>query len=71
MIALNLPDSIPLNLPDFLPDWLVPVVAMQQGNGGVMFPAGNGGGAEPLVLDLNGDGAHASRLGYGAGSLSQ
>ena len=50
--------------------WLAPIVGMQNGNGGVMFPAGNGGGAEPLILDLNGDGAHSTRLGYGTGSLS-
>jgi len=53
-----------------LPSWLAPPVGMQQGNGGVQFPAGNGGGAEPLILDLNGDGARSTRLGYGAGSLS-
>jgi len=53
-----------------LPPWLAPPTGMQQGNGGVMFPAGNGGGIEPLILDLNGDGAKSTRLGYGAGSLS-
>ena len=55
---------------DLIPGHLASLVGMQNGNGGVMFPAGNGGGAEPLVLDLNGDGAHASRLGYGAGQRS-
>jgi Ca2+-binding RTX toxin-like protein len=67
---LDNPSVVGDALKDLLPKCLVPAVGMQQGNGGVMFPAGNGGGAEPLVLDLNGDGAHASRLGYGAGQRS-
>ncbi len=58
------------DLGKLIPSWLAPPTGMQQGNGGVQFPAGNGGGAEPLILDLNGDGAKSTRLGYGAGSIS-
>ncbi len=53
-----------------IPSWLAPIVGMQVGNGSVFFPAGGGGGMEPLILDLNGNGAHTTKLGWVEGQSS-
>ncbi len=53
-----------------LPDWLSPIVGMQVGNGSVFFPVGGGGGMEPLILDLDGNGAHTTKLGWVEGQSS-
>jgi hypothetical protein len=54
---LTLADA--LGLSDWLPDWLVPAVGMHGGRGMVNF-------GSPLILDLDGDGAHSTKLGWGS-----
>ncbi len=53
----------PIERPILLPSWLSPIVGMQVGNGSIFFPPG-GGGMEPLILDLDGNGAHTTKLGW-------
>jgi hypothetical protein len=54
------------NLPEWeelLPTWLLPVVGMQDSRGTVIT-GGGGGWYCPLILDLDGDGAHSVNLGW-------
>jgi hypothetical protein len=43
----------------WLPSWLMPAVGMHGGRGMVNF-------GSPLILDLDGDGAHSTKLGWGS-----
>jgi hypothetical protein len=54
--------KVPYNL-IILPSWLLPVVGMQDSRGTVIT-GGGGGWYCPLILDLDGDGAHSVNLGW-------
>jgi Ca2+-binding RTX toxin-like protein len=62
-IALNIPENVPLNIADMPPTWLLPVVGMQDSRGTVITGGGSGWYC-PLILDLDGDGAHSVNLGW-------